>query len=346
MSLTTGEPNPAKTRNGSLPRLGFLGFGWIGRKRLEAVVRSGTAEIVAIADIREDFVSEAKALAPQARRGQSLDDLLECDLDGVVIATPSALHAPQTIKALERGLAVFCQKPLAPSGNETRLVVEAARKADRLLMADFCYRYISGVDEIRKLVLNGELGQVFSVNLVFHNAYGPDKQWFYQKDLSGGGCLIDLGIHLIDLALWILDYPEIRAATGRIFSGGEPVVKGTNQVEDFALGTLVLQSGAVVQLACSWKLHAGLDADIEASFYGSKGGASLTNVDGSFYRFKAERFRSTTREALGSGPEDDWSWGSRAVLEWADRIKYDRRFDPPAEHFVTVASVLDSLYDC
>ncbi len=117
-------------------RLGFLGVGWIGRNRLEAVVRSGVAEIVAIADPSREGAEAARRLAPAARVHAAYQDLLAEELDAVVIATPSAMHATQTLAALERGLAVFCQKPLGRSAAEARRVVHAARAADRLLGVD------------------------------------------------------------------------------------------------------------------------------------------------------------------------------------------------------------------
>src|SRR4051794_26117869 len=97
---------------GEKPKLGFLGVGWIGRHRLEAVANAKAAEIAVIADPVEENIAAARLLAPDAVCADSLEELLEHELDGVVIATPSALHATQSIEALERGVPVFCQKPL------------------------------------------------------------------------------------------------------------------------------------------------------------------------------------------------------------------------------------------
>src|SRR5205085_415527 len=128
--------------------------------------------------------------------------LCELDLDGLVIATPSASHAVQARAALERGIAVFCQKPLARTAAETASVVEAARAANRLLGVDLSYRHTEAMRHIGALARSGELGDIYAIDLVFHNAYGPDKAWFRDVKLSGGGCVIDLGTHLVDLALW------------------------------------------------------------------------------------------------------------------------------------------------
>ena len=196
----------------SRPRVGFLGVGWIGRNRMEALAQSGLVEIVAVSDPVAENADAAAKLSGRCDTCESLDQLLETHLDGLVIATPSALHADQAITALERGVAVFCQKPLGRTAAETSDVVAAARAADRLLGVDLSYRFVRGIALIRDLIHNGDLGTVYSADLVFHNAYGPDKPWFYDAVLSGGGCVIDLGSHLVDLALWKPD-PDTKEFT-------------------------------------------------------------------------------------------------------------------------------------
>src|SRR5262252_8142631 len=103
----------------------------------------------------------------------------------------------------------------------------------------------------------GKLGRIYAADLVFHNAYGPDKAWFYDTALSGGGCVMDLGVHLVDLALWVLDFPAVGEVSARLFAGGEPLNGRADRVEDYAVATLELESGAAVRIACSWRLHAG-----------------------------------------------------------------------------------------
>lgn len=322
------------------PRLGFLGVGWIGRNRLEALVRSGIAEVAAIVDPVSENTAAAYRLVPCPIL-DSLDELLDAELDGLVIATPSALHADQAVAALEHGVAVFCQKPLARTADETTRVVAAARESDRLLGVDFSYRFLEGARQIQELIQTGGLGKVYTADLVFHNAYGPDKAWFYNPALSGGGCVIDLGIHLVDLALWTLDRDPAIRVSSRLFVEGEPLGDRTDLVEDFAIAELELQSGAAVRLACSWKLSAGCDAVIRASFFGTDGGATLRNVGGSFYDFTAERFRGTSRQRLCDPPDD---WGGRALVQWARQLGTGSGFDSAAEQVIEVATVVDAIY--
>jgi predicted dehydrogenase len=323
------------------PRIGFLGVGWIGRHRMAAMLETGAVEAVAIADPSPECVAEAAKLAPDATVVADLRSMLALGVDGVVIATPSALHAEQSIAALERGAAVFCQKPLGRTAAEAGAVVEAARRSDRLLGVDLSYRFTEGMTRIRELVRSGALGTVYATDLVFHNAYGPDKAWFYDPALSGGGCVMDLGVHLVDLALWTLDFPAVTDVSAQLFAGGAPLKDRPGQVENYAVAQLTLAGGGSVRIACSWKLQAGREADISAAFYGTGGGAALRNVDGSFYDFIAERHRGTERERLSGPPE---AWGGRAAADWARRLAGGARFEAEAERLVEVSAVLDRIY--
>lgn len=325
----------------TLPRLGFVGTGWIGRHRLQAITQSGAAEVAAIVDPSEEGAREAQALAPGAAILSCYESLLDARLDGLVIATPNALHADQAIAALERGLAVFCQKPLGRTAAETRRVVDAAEAADRLLGVDFSYRQTAAARALATLVEAGALGEIFAADLTFHNAYGPDKPWFFNPALSGGGCVIDLGVHLADLALWLTGFPAIESVTARLFAKGEPLAPDAGTVEDFALARLDLATGAAVRLACSWHLHAGEDARIEATFHGTRGAASLRNVGGSFYDFELLHFSGTARKRIIAPPDD---WGGRAAVAWARALASNPAFDPETHRVIAVAEAIDRIY--
>jgi predicted dehydrogenase len=323
------------------PRLGFLGLGWIGQHRMQALLAEKACEVAVVADPSREVQQRAREIVPGAVLASSLEELLQHDLDGAVIATPSALHAPQAMALLERGVAVFCQKPLARTADETRAMVDAARKADRLLGCDFSYRHTEAMKRVRNAVVEGEIGQVYAADLVFHNAWGPDKSWARDVKLAGGGCAIDLGVHLVDLALWVMNFPEVRGVSSRLFAQGRPLGPGAAEVEDYAVAQIDLDGGVSVRLACSWNFSAGRDAVIEAHFHGSRGGASMRNVNGSFYDFVGERYQGNQRTAL-SEPGD--AWGGRAILEWARRLAAGSGFHPAIEPAVQVAEVLDNLY--
>ncbi len=341
MSLFSDHTLEAAVTTLRRPRLGFLGVGWIGRNRMEAMLATGDIEVAAIADALPGNTADAALLAPDAMRLDSFDALLEQDLDGLVIATPSALHAEQSIRALERGIPVFCQKPLGRGLAEVEAVIAAARSTNCLLGVDLSYRGTEGMRAIKQQIDAGELGPVHAIDLTFHNAYGPDKPWFYDPKLSGGGCMMDLGVHLIDLALWTLGFPQVENIDADLFSKGRALADRDSQVEDYGIATIHLATGCVVRIACSWHLPAGQDAVIAADFFGSKAGAAFRNVDGSFYDFKAELFHGTARQTLAE-PGD--AWGGQMASAWARQLTRSPRFDAQGESFAAVAAVMDGIY--
>jgi predicted dehydrogenase len=216
-------------------------------------------------------------------------------------------------------------------------VLEAAARADRLLGVDLSYRHTRAVSALREIL--GQLGRLYAADLVFHNAYGPDKPWFTDPRLSGGGCVIDLGTHLVDLVMWLTGSRTASVTAATLRRRRRRV--GAGEVEDFALAHLELDSGLTARLACSWFLPAGRDAVIECTLFGTSGAAAMVNVGGSFYDFEAWRYRGTAAERLAEGPDD---WGGRALAAWAARLARDRSFDQAAEEHVQVARVVDAIY--
>ena len=319
--------------------LGFLGTGWIGRNRMEAMLATGEASAVAICDSNPEMAASAQELGPDARLVGSLGELLACKPDGVVIATPSALHADQCIQAFEAGAAVFCQKPLGRSAAEVAAVLAAAERADRLLGVDLSYRRTGAMQAIRESVRSGALGVPFAADLTFHNAYGPGAGWFWDPALSGGGCLIDLGVHLVDLALWMFDFPDVVDARATLLRRGRPVAPG--EVEDYAIGEFHLANGAAVRIACSWNLGAGRDAVIDATFYGTDGGAAMRNENGSFFDFAADLFKGRDARRIASPPDD---WGGRAAAEWVGKLAAGERYAGSTTGLLQTAQLLDRLY--
>ena len=326
---------------GRVPRLAFAGVGWIGRNRMQAAAESGLAEIVLISDPSTDCISEAMKIAPCCKHVASFEDMINHpDVDGVVLATPSALHMEQSVQAFKMGKAVFCQKPLGRNAGEVCAVVSAAATANKLLGADFSYRYTSAFQKIHPIIQSGELGKIFAVDLKFHNAYGPDKPWFYDLKLSGGGCVLDLGIHLIDLMLFALGFPQVEKVKGNLYAKGVSA-KGREVVEDYANVLMELENEVSAQLSCSWNLQAGCEAVIEASFYGTNGGVALKNMNGSFYDFVAVRHWGTKMETLIQPPD---AWGGRALVDWVQQLSVNPEYKPEAENFIKSAEVLDRIY--
>ncbi|MGB8374261.1 MAG: Gfo/Idh/MocA family oxidoreductase [Salegentibacter sp.] len=323
--------------------LGFIGVGWIGKNRMEVLQQKANTSAVAIFEPNK---KNAKAALDSTKKAVNFKSEAEIYRDkrlgGLVIATPSAMHAEQSIKALKAGKAVFCQKPLGRTAAEVREVVEASKTADKLLAVDLSYRYTKAFEAINKLIKNGEIGDIYAVDLVFHNAYGPDKDWFYDLKRSGGGCVMDLGIHLVDLALWCLGFPKVKEVKSHLFYQGRKLQPQEEQVEDFASVAMTSEKDTLINLECSWHVSAGKDAVIEAKFYGTEGGAAFKNINGSFFDFTAEKYKGTQTETLVKPPDE---WSGRAGVVWAEEVLSGKGFDPKtAEEFIQTAEIIDRIY--
>jgi predicted dehydrogenase len=312
------------------PRLGFLG---VDRNDLQAIAHSGLAEVAAISGGARRIHSRAAVL-------DSLNHLLEVGVDGVVIATPGAGQAEPAIAALERGVAVFCEKLPGQTAAEISRVIDAARAVDLLLGVNLPYRFLNSLGLIRRLCHSGELGEIYSADLMFHQPAGPGGLWF--DDSSGRGCMMNPGIHLLDLALGNLGFPAIRNVSSRRFSQGRLIRDEQSPSEDFAVARFDLENGATIKLACSSSLPAGCDPIVAGSFHGTKGGASFHNTGSSVCDFVARRFHGTEVETLAGAPEPG---EGRAAVDWVRHVANGRKFDPEIETLAAVADGLDRIYE-
>lgn len=329
---------PTRTLN-----LGFIGLGWIGLNRMKKLLSHPNIYAHAIVEPQKENVEKALAIAEQAIVYQDLEEMLkDPEIDAVVIATPSAMHAEQCVRALQAKKAVFCQKPLGRNTKEIQDVLQASYENDRLLGVDLSYRYTKAFEKIYQVLRENEIGRIFSVELKFHNAYGPDKDWFYEYDKSGGGCVLDLGIHLVDLFMSSMNFPKIKSLQSHLYHQGKKLSPEEKLVEDFAAVDFVTENDIAVNLQCSWNVSAGEDAVISAKFYGTKGGLCFKNTQGSFYDFIAEKYDGTHTKTLYALPDD---WGGRAAELWADAVMKAVGYDPiSATEHLLLGKTLDQIY--
>jgi predicted dehydrogenase len=266
--------------------------------------------------------------------------MLEVGVDGVVIATPGAGQAETAIAALERGVAVFCEGLAGQTSGEISRVIAAARSANLLLGANLPYRILPELRQVRQLCRDGELGEVYSVDVMFHQPALP-AQALSGKTFSPG-CVRDPGFHILDLALWHLGFPEIRDVAGRLFAQGKLLRGQSHCTEDFAVARFDLENGATIKFACSCSLPAGCGPIIAGSFHGTNGGASFHNTEGSYSDFVARRFRGSKITTLEFVPH---ARTGGAVADWAERLANGARFDAEVETLATVAAGLDQIYE-
>jgi predicted dehydrogenase len=321
-------------------RLGLVGAGRSALHFLRALTPDHAFEVVARCPAPGDAATDIALLAPRAAVVRSFDELLAAGVEGVLISCPTAARVEQAIAAAERGIAVFCQRPVGRDAAETRRVIAAARRANVLLGVDMSLRLTDAMRILRSTVQAGELGDIYAVDLVYHNANGPAHEWARNVTLSGGGCVMDSGISMIDIALWTLGFPRVTGVTSRLFARGERIEAGSLAAEDYATALIELDTGVTVNMSSAWNLPIGQNARIAATFYGTEGGGTLRNINGSYYDFISELFHGTHRHALTTQPDN---WLGRAEMLWADGVARGDHYDPWVEGVADVATVVDRI---
>jgi len=266
--------------------------------------------------------------------------MLEVGVDVVVIATPSARQAETAIAALERGVAVFCEGLETQTTGEISRVIAAARSANLLLGVNLPYRFLHGLRQVRQICRDGELGEIYSADVMFHQPARPAQP--LSGETFSPGCVRDPGFHMIDLALWHLGFPRIRDVASRLFAQGKLLRGQSHCAEDFAVARFDLENGATIKLACSCSLPAGCGPIIAGSFHGTNGGASFHNTEGSYSDFVARRFRGSQITTFEFVPH---ARTGGAVAHWAERLANGAKFDAEAETLATVAAGLDRIYE-
>ncbi len=274
-------------------RVGIVGLG-MGRWHLEAYQKVADVEVAAIADSDPARLAEAgDKYGIKARYEDAEAMFKKAGLDAVSIATPNKFHCPLTLAALGQGLHVLCEKPMAMTVAEAEKMEVAAKRAKRTLMLNFSFRFTNASFALKQQVDSGVIGDIYFGRTVWHRRRGMPRfgGWFGIKELSGGGPLIDLGVHRIDLALWLMGHPEPVSVSGSTYNviarEKARIEKKTFTVEDLACGLVKFKNGATLIVEASWALNTNENEHMITALYGDKGGIVQKNVGGG-YEFVGE----------------------------------------------------------
>jgi predicted dehydrogenase len=268
-------------------RLGMIGAGTIAQRlHLPALREIGGVDVVALAEPNPARLHECADNFGIERGHTDYREMLDRgDLDAVVIATPNAFHAPAALAALEAGCHVLVEKPMATSGADARRMAEVARERGKVLTLNLPRRFAAPYLAARALLDAGQLGEVYaaSATLIRRAGIPGYGSWFTTAALSGGGALLDAGIHILDTILWVLGEPAVlavsatasnhlgRAGRGLGTWGVDRGTAGTFDVEDGLTALLRLAGGISLTLDVAWAAYA--PAQIGIRLLGTRGGA-------------------------------------------------------------------------
>ena len=271
-------------------KVGVVGVGWAGQQHIKAYAAMDGVTLAGIAGLEEETREELAAEFGVPVSVARWEDLLDVDgLEAISVAVPTFLHAPIAIAALERGLHVLSEKPIALDGDQATTMVAAARSAGRVLEVAFNHRRRGDVQRLRELIEEGRLGRPYYTKAWWLRRTGIPTlgSWFTQSSLAGGGPLVDIGVHVLDFALFLLGNPAVKSVSASTYDllgtngfGGSPQSSksgaggdGKFDVEDLATVFMRLEDGGTLLLEASWAMHRADGDQFGATLYGTGGGA-------------------------------------------------------------------------
>jgi predicted dehydrogenase len=331
-------------------KVGFIGAGGIAVHQMNHLKKLGGVEITCAADVNPASLAKAKELQNIGTTYADYKEMLrkETTIDAVSVCTPNGLHAENTMAALEAGKHVLVEKPMAMNAKEGQRMLDAAKRAGKQLIVGFQWRFGANSELIKSQISSGEFGKVLYVRCQALRRRGiPNWGVFGRKDLQGGGPMIDIGVHIIEAAHYMIGSPRPITATGNTwtFHGNQPSnVKSvwpnwdykSYTVEDMAVGQVRFDNGVMLTIEASFVAHVEKDI-FNIQIMGERGGAVWD---------PPQVFKDSGGYMLNSTPGwmpqvDNFAEKMRHFVEVCQGKRYN---DAPGEHGLMVQKILDGVY--
>ncbi|MGQ9731126.1 MAG: Gfo/Idh/MocA family protein [Candidatus Zipacnadales bacterium] len=333
-------------------KVGVIGVGGIANAHFPGWQESPHTEIYALADIDEKTVKwQGERLGVGLLYTDPYKLIANEKIDIVDVCTPNMYHTPLTVAALEAGKHVLCEKPLAPTPADIKKMIAARDASGKLLMTAQHFRFQGSAQALKAEIDTGVLGDIYHARCwMLRRSGAPTRPGFILKKHSGGGPCIDIGVHILDLTLWMMGNPKPVTVTGQIqdrlahkpgaFSNwGGPIPKEFD-VEEFATAFVRFESGATLVLEVSWLLHHKTESeDMQMWLYGEEAGAHWpSNELLSTNNKTRQHFNTQLTRAEGGAPH------AKECMAFAEAIVKDKPSPVPAEQSLDVIAILDGLY--
>ncbi|MDP6490872.1 MAG: Gfo/Idh/MocA family oxidoreductase [Kiritimatiellia bacterium] len=331
-------------------QVGVIGLG-MGRHHVAGFNAHSQAKVVAICDQQEDRLAEiGDQNNVPGRYTDAAEMIAEENLDIVSIATPNTFHHAYTLMAFEAGAHVFCEKPMAMNAHEAREMIEAGRAADKRLMINFSYRFSPQSWALKNEVDRGTLGDIYYARTQWLRRRGMPGfgGWFGTKALSGGGPLIDLGVHRLDLALWLMGYPRPVWVMGSTYNHiASELARQQGKafdVEDMAVALITFENGATLELEASWAANIAEEELMQTRLLGTKAGLLQHNVNGT-YDFEATIYQERDGAHYDMKLRPPVPGVTSPMAHFVDALLADRPHIATGEEGLIVMELLDAIYE-
>lgn len=334
--------------------VGFIGAGNICRNHMKQA-RALELNMAGVADVNPAAMEAAKKDFGIDKSYEDYHDLLKNkEIQGVIIGTPNKFHMEQAVAALEAGKHVLLEKPMAMNVKESDAIIAAMKKSGKIVQMGMVNRFRASTQTLKNFIAAGRCGNIYAGQAFWYRRRGIPGfgGWFTTKSMSGGGALIDIGVHLLDLSLYLMDFPKPVAVSGMTYNiwkelesytytsmWGKPTPGGKKDVDDFAFGLIRFEDGQTLQLNVSWALNVDAGAETGVRIFGDKGGVQLRGFDEP----------SLTSEEAGHlidikphfKPNEPFL---EAMRHFAECIEGKHAPMPTAEQGRTVQLILDAIY--
>lgn len=273
-------------------KIGIIGCGGIAQgKHMPALAKIEKVEMVAFCDLIEERVVAAKNTygSPESEVFTDYKEMLsKTDLDIVHVCTPNISHAEISIAAMEAGCHVMCEKPMAKTAAEAKEMIEASKRTGKKLTIGYQNRFRKEVQYLHQVTEAGELGDIYNAKAhAIRRRAVPTWGVFLDEEAQGGGPLIDIGTHALDMTLWMMDNYQPKYVVGNTYHALSNMENAANAwgpwdpekftVEDAAFGFIRMENGATVYLESSWALNSRDEGEAKTTLHGTKAGADMRN---------------------------------------------------------------------
>jgi predicted dehydrogenase len=339
---------PNRVKKSDRIRVGIIGAG-IGAFHARGYSKCPAAQIEAICDLDTDRAGKLAAEFGVKKVFSDYRVMLDQEkLDAISVCTPNHLHAKVAVDALQAGCHVLCEKPLSVNAEEGKKIVQAAYKAKTKFMVGMNNRFRGDAQVLKQYIEAGELGDIYYARCAWIRRSGIPGMgsWFTQKQFAGGGPLIDIGVHALDLTLYLMGNPKPSSVFGTTFAKFGPKGKGLGawgthikggkfDVEDLAVAQIRFKNGAVLAMEASWAQHIEKDR-MYAEVYGDKAGGTLEPL-----RIFTEKFGQKT-DITPQFP--NVVSHDKCVEHFVDCIRLDKQPIPTGDQALDVMKILDAVY--
>jgi len=266
-------------------KVGVVGAGFAGRAHMEGYKNIEDVNLIAVCDVSKERAQEAAEKYGIAQFFTDYGDMLKIsDLDAISVCLPNKMHEPVAVAALNAGKHVLCEKPLASNAEEAAKMVEASGKSKKLLAMSLNFRYEGRSLTLKKMIESGKLGEIYYAKTSMLRTNSIPRGWFHVKERSGGGPLLDLASHMLDVTWWLMGCPEPVTASGITYAKLGVAGKGMGiwgvgygdgpvDIEDLAIGLIKFKEGQTIFVDVSWALNG---PPVHSCYlFGTEAGASL-----------------------------------------------------------------------